>query len=187
MDFLGLIYEVIKYFWDPTYRYIDHHRKPAEHMNELRRKVDALKSRKKDVESIKDAELRHRKEVKKEVENWFKEVQRVKTEMKEIEKKFCAVSYLLCGHLGKFLCGKIEGVMEIYQQGCFPDGVAVDGPSIAGMTLATPNLEGEINMKEQISEYLMGEEVGMIGVCGMGGIGKTTIMKHINNQLLKDN
>ncbi|WRX29121.1 NB-ARC - like 10 [Theobroma cacao] len=32
----------------------------------------------------------------------------------------------------------------------------------------------------------MGDEVRMIGVCGMGGIGKTTIMKHINNRLLKE-
>ncbi|WRX28131.1 NB-ARC - like 10 [Theobroma cacao] len=48
------------------------------------------------------------------------------------------------------------------------------------------HLEGEINVKEQILEYLMGDEVAMIGVCGMGGIGKTTIMKHINNQLLKE-
>ncbi|WRX29125.1 NB-ARC - like 10 [Theobroma cacao] len=32
----------------------------------------------------------------------------------------------------------------------------------------------------------MGDKVGMIGICGMGGIGKTTIMKHINNQLLKE-
>ncbi|WRX28090.1 NB-ARC - like 10 [Theobroma cacao] len=46
---------------------------------------------------------------------------------------------------------------------------------------------GEMDAKEQIWKYLMGDEAGMIGVCGMGGIGKTTIMKHINNQLLEDN
>ncbi|XWS10202.1 hypothetical protein CRYUN_Cryun39dG0054900 [Craigia yunnanensis] len=32
----------------------------------------------------------------------------------------------------------------------------------------------------------MGDEIGRIGVCGMGGIGKTIMMKHIYNQLLKE-
>ncbi|GKV27427.1 hypothetical protein SLEP1_g36600 [Rubroshorea leprosula] len=45
---------------------------------------------------------------------------------------------------------------------------------------------GEVNVKEKIWEYLMGHEVGIIGVCGIGGVGKTTVMKHINNELLNE-
>ncbi|GLT27946.1 hypothetical protein SLA2020_029090 [Shorea laevis] len=44
---------------------------------------------------------------------------------------------------------------------------------------------GEVYVKEKIWEYLMGHEVGIIGVCGIGGVGKTTVMKHIHNELLK--
>ncbi|MBA0675874.1 hypothetical protein Goari_017394 [Gossypium aridum] len=44
----------------------------------------------------------------------------------------------------------------------------------------------ETTVKSDIWNYLMSDEIGMIGVCGMGGIGKTTIMKHIYNQLSKE-
>ncbi|GKV48198.1 hypothetical protein SLEP1_g55024 [Rubroshorea leprosula] len=44
---------------------------------------------------------------------------------------------------------------------------------------------GEDSIKEKTWGYLMGNEVGMIGVCGLGGVGKTTIMKNINNELVR--
>ena len=155
-------------------------------MNDLRRRVDDVNTRKQDLELRKEAEIRCRKVVKREVENWFEDVRRVNTEMEKIETRFQAVSYFSRARLGKLVCQKIGEVERIYQQGSFPEGVAVEGPPPIGVTLPTTNLEGEMDVKEQIWEYLMGDEVGMIGVCGMGGIGKTTIMKHINNKLLKE-
>ncbi|XVF70469.1 hypothetical protein PTKIN_Ptkin11bG0164000 [Pterospermum kingtungense] len=186
MELVGPIFEVIKCFGSPTSRYIDHHRKLEENMNDLRRRVDDVNTRKQDLELRKEAEIRCRKVVKKEVENWFEDARRVNTEMEKIEMKFQVVSYFSRARLGKLVCQKIEEVERIYQQGSFPEGVAVEGPQPVGVTLPTTNLEGEMDVKEKIWEYLMGDEVGMIGVCGMGGIGKTTIMKHINNQLLRE-
>nr|KJB61819.1 hypothetical protein B456_009G383200 [Gossypium raimondii] len=60
----------------------------------------------------------------------------------------------------------------------------MDGPS-AGLPLPTSELVGEEPVRNEIWACLMQEEVRKIGVWGMGGVGKTTIMKHIHNGLLK--
>ncbi|MBA0859913.1 hypothetical protein Goshw_011973, partial [Gossypium schwendimanii] len=62
----------------------------------------------------------------------------------------------------------------------------VNDPSTIAVNLPTPELTGAADVREEIYQYLMGDEVGMIGVCGMGGIGKTTIMKDVHNRLLKE-
>ncbi|TYI84865.1 hypothetical protein E1A91_D05G396600v1 [Gossypium mustelinum] len=61
----------------------------------------------------------------------------------------------------------------------------MDGPS-AGLPLPTSELVGEEAVRNEIWACLMQEEVSKIGVWGMGGVGKTTIMKHIHNDLLKE-
>ncbi|XVF78097.1 hypothetical protein PTKIN_Ptkin14bG0101400 [Pterospermum kingtungense] len=186
MEFVLPIIEMMKCIRAPTCRYLDNHLKLKELVNELGRRLNDLNIRKQDVESRQEAEVRYRKVVKKEVEKWLDDVGRMNAEFEKIEQKLHAVSYFSRARLGKLVRRKIEEVKELYQQGYFPEGLALDRPPATGVTLQTTHLEGETMVKEQIWRYLMSSEVGMIAVCGMGGIGKTTIMKHINNQLLKE-
>ncbi|MBA0660950.1 hypothetical protein Goklo_012888 [Gossypium klotzschianum] len=64
------------------------------------------------------------------------------------------------------------------------EALAMDGPS-GELPLPTSELVGEEAVRKEIWECLMQEKVSKIGVWGMGGVGKTTIMKHIHNDLLK--
>ncbi|GLT90489.1 hypothetical protein SLE2022_084190 [Rubroshorea leprosula] len=88
--------------------------------------------------------------------------------------------------LGRHVRQLIQEVKEIYDRGSFPEGLVIERSPAIGITLSTENLVGEVNVKEKIWEYLMSREVGIIGVCGIGGVGKTTVMQHINNQLLNE-
>lgn len=62
----------------------------------------------------------------------------------------------------------------------------VNDPSTIVATLPTTELVGAANVREEIYQYLMGDDVGLIVLCGIGGIGKTTIMKDVHNRLLKE-
>ncbi|GKV02981.1 hypothetical protein SLEP1_g15351 [Rubroshorea leprosula] len=126
-------------------------------MEELRRVLGDLNNRLEDINLRKqNVETCSRKVVRREVINW-------------LEKK------------------KIEEVKElILQQGSFPDDIAIDQPPSSGMRLPAEDARGRTNVKEQIWGYLMEDDVRMIGVCGPCGIGKTTLMKNIHNDLLNE-
>ncbi|MBA0870771.1 hypothetical protein Goshw_016999 [Gossypium schwendimanii] len=65
-------------------------------------------------------------------------------------------------------------------------GLVVNDPSTIAVNLPTPEVVGATNVREEIYQYLMGDAVESIAVWGMGGIGKTTIMKDVHNRLLKE-
>ncbi|KAI9187019.1 hypothetical protein LWI28_023454 [Acer negundo] len=85
----------------------------------------------------------------------------------------------------KTSCGKAS-VVELQEKGKFSDGLLVNAlPSILQIPTA-PMGRGvtvERNMG-MIWESLVNDEVQKFSVFGMGGVGKTTIMHHINNQLM---
>ncbi|XP_021287356.1 probable disease resistance protein At4g27220 [Herrania umbratica] len=153
----------------------------------LRRALDKLKILREDVETRIDEGLHMGKIAKREVKIWLKQVQAINNEAQIVEQDLEAMSYFSCKRLSELVGRKIQAVEETYQQGSFVQGLFTDKPSTSEATLPTMKLGGEPTVKETIWGFLMGDEVGMIGVCGIGGIGKTTIMMHIKIQLLKEN
>ncbi|GKV15060.1 hypothetical protein SLEP1_g25862 [Rubroshorea leprosula] len=176
--------ELVKCLGRSACTYLDYHLNFDEVVSDLRRELQVLISRKEDINLSIQSEAGREKEVKHEVQAWLRLVQETNNEVQAIQEKIQRVKWYSKGHLGKLVRKKIEVVKRIYEQGSFPDGLTVDRPP-RGIILPTENVVGEDSAKEKIWGYLMGNEVRKIGVCGVGGVGKTTIMKHINNELLR--
>ncbi|GKV52814.1 hypothetical protein SLEP1_g59374 [Rubroshorea leprosula] len=166
--------------------HVDCHRNFQNDVDDLRKRVAVLKRRRNDrvaeLLTVDDLD----KQVKEEVQGWLEDARKIiEIEMPDIEEQVQNVSYLSRGNLGRRVRQKIQEVREIYDRGSFPEGLVIERSPTIGITLPTENMVGEVNVREKIWEYLMGHEVGIIGVCGIGGVGKTTVMKHIHNELLK--
>ncbi|GLU08546.1 hypothetical protein SLE2022_254520 [Rubroshorea leprosula] len=186
MEIVSGILEILNCLAPPSFAYLDRHRKFKQDVDDLRERVRDLNTRKADIETQLKAEDLSEKLVRKQVKDWLEDVQRVNDGMEEIEEKVRKVSYFFRARLGKLAREKIGELDRISQKGSFPEGLVIDRPQPIGMTLPTENLEGEYDVKTKIWGYLRCREVGMIGVCGIGGVGKTTVMKHIHNELLNE-
>ncbi|GKV50334.1 hypothetical protein SLEP1_g57042 [Rubroshorea leprosula] len=178
-----LILEFIKCVAPPTRSCVDNHRKFKENAEDLRNKLRILEARKEDVETRLQDEVCSEKQAKKEVVVWLQDVEKINAEIQDVLKRVHGTSYFSRARLGKLAREKINVLDAILQRGSFPEGLVVNEPATA-LPFPVENLEGEVFVKERIWGYLIGNEVPMIGVCGIGGVGKTTIMKHIHNELL---
>uniref|UniRef100_A0A2N9G4K5 Uncharacterized protein n=1 Tax=Fagus sylvatica TaxID=28930 RepID=A0A2N9G4K5_FAGSY len=114
----------------------------------------------------------------------------LKGEIQAIERKLEKGSYFSRAHVGKLASKKIGEMEDHFIKGVFHDSLVVDPPVSHGETFPTTVLIGESTaerVKEKIWACLLDDDdVRKIGVYGMGGIGKSTVMEHINNSLLKE-
>ncbi|XP_058086629.1 disease resistance protein At4g27190-like isoform X2 [Magnolia sinica] len=195
MDFFKVVLEVVKFLWDPLARQISYVKNLNKNVEDLRKKMDELISKENDVTNeIERATLQRRVPLE-EVNNWLKDVENVKKEVTAIEKEFaecerccngCVPNCYTGGKLSKRALEKASKVHELKQKSLFQGGVAVDQLPATVHTLPTTSLEGKTSAQktlEQILDCIMDAKIGMIGIYGMGGVGKTTIVMNINNRL----
>ncbi|PON98735.1 AAA+ ATPase domain containing protein [Trema orientale] len=76
-------------------------------------------------------------------------------------------------------------VQELIDGSAFPEGLTI---KIINRHRPLPALKEPFGhmfemQKRNVLDYLRDDNVSKIGICGMGGIGKTTLAKHIHNQL----
>ncbi|PIN22912.1 Apoptotic ATPase [Handroanthus impetiginosus] len=153
----------------------------------LERKINLSTSRASDVkEEIKNTEMSGKKKIKREVKNWLKEIKKIKGEFRELEEEIQSQ-----GFIGRFLGGHAAAKMnarvsELVEQSQHFGELLLD-KSCNGEALLTTKLVGKTFMKnlERIWKFLATDKVSSIGIYGMGGVGKTTLMKHVNNRLVE--
>ncbi|TYG47487.1 hypothetical protein ES288_D11G342800v1 [Gossypium darwinii] len=167
---------------------LDNHRSLDQHLNELNRKVMELNGVREDTDSRINAELQPRKKLKREVQLRLENVERINGEVQNLNERIGESSTLRRGFHADDVLRRTREVEELIQQGKFQEGLVVDNPQWIGQVLSTRRLSGEGTKArmEEIWKCLMDDEVEKIGVWGMGGVGKTSIMKLINNQLLQE-
>ncbi|KAK8712329.1 hypothetical protein V6N13_147569 [Hibiscus sabdariffa] len=186
MQHSGLI--AMDYVLNKIDQHLDNHRNLDQHMNDLKRKLKDLDGLKEDTESQMSTELRPTKKLKTVVQVWLENVERINGEVRELVGRIGESRALTRGFHTDDVLKRIREVEELIQQGKFHEGLVVDNPQWIGQVLSTTTLSGEDAKAcmEEIWHCLMDDEVLKIGVWGMGGVGKTSILKVINNQLLKE-
>ncbi|MBA0638268.1 hypothetical protein Godav_022321 [Gossypium davidsonii] len=133
-------------------------------------------------------ELRSRKKLKRAVQIWLEDVERIDGEIQSLDGIIGKSSAITRGFRAEDVLKMLKELEEHIQKGKFHEGLVVDNPQWIGQVLSVTALSGEAAQAyiEEIWLYLMDDEVQKIGFCGMGGVGKTSIMKLINNQILKE-
>ncbi|XP_050363111.1 disease resistance protein At4g27190-like [Argentina anserina] len=177
-------------------KYFDYNAKAK--IEELRSKMEELRALVADVNTkLEETCLQEGKEPTEQVKLWLRTVQSFDNEklnslLSWQEKRCsfgCLPNYFSRMKLGKLVERRIQEVDELLRRGQFQDDslahLLLENIKMLPVTVAV-NSETSKKKLEEIWEHLIADyEVQRIGVFGMGGVGKTTILKEINNRLKK--
>ncbi|GKV38365.1 hypothetical protein SLEP1_g46281 [Rubroshorea leprosula] len=173
-----------------VWKYVEYQIYHNYYVSEFQNMQKDLKNRQDVIEANLNTQLKKaRKTTNREVEAWLEKVHQ-ETDEKVVEDLICK------GGCFTYICSsrRLDKRTQALKEGIFKQG---EKYTIAGESLVVdvhskgvPQLAEKCiardDVQEEILQLLRGDEVTRIAVCGMGGVGKTTIMKQVYNQLLKE-
>ncbi|KAJ4967429.1 hypothetical protein NE237_019278 [Protea cynaroides] len=186
---IGAITEVVKYLFSPFMDhvgYLVHYKRNA---NDLREPIARLAERKEDVKRSVDAARMRGEVIKVMVESWLKRVNEMQSKEMTLNNILeqskgclqggCSAHY----QVGKDAKQMIDQVKELLHEGRTFIDVSDPAPLPPSLEIM-PTLEFQVYdstklVMDQIMDALKREDVNMVGVYGLGGVGKTTLMKQI--------
>ncbi|KAK8524967.1 hypothetical protein V6N12_029818 [Hibiscus sabdariffa] len=195
MDFVGPILVMVTRLWDCGARRVAHVRNLGKSLEELEIAMNELRDLRDDAkERVETAAGRHRELVSK-VEGWLEKVERTENQVVvlihqgklQVESKClgcCPRNMWRTYMIAKKVVKKIQtvkGLMEDLNFEYIRERLHRHRQSTAS-EWAMENTVGLESMVGAVRRHIEDRSVGIIGLYGMGGVGKTTLLKKINNE-----
>nr|GMC55565.1 probable disease resistance protein At1g12290 isoform X2 [Ipomoea batatas] len=163
-----------------------------ENLETLKAEVDQLLMEVNDMEAkLKDLERGGQKKRKQGVEGWLERVNKLKTNFEAFKESIQGGGFIMKNARklikAEELQGMTESVKKLREEGR-NNNVEPTLDVSTTYELNVDQLSGttsETNL-DKIYKWVDDENVRSIGVYGMGGVGKTTLVKHIHNKILRN-
>ncbi|XP_058003840.1 probable disease resistance protein At5g63020 [Hevea brasiliensis] len=142
---------------------------------------------KQDVKRKVDLEEGQQKKALQQVLLWLSMAEAMITEAEELERDGPQqVQKLLAGDISNYMfvgrvAKKLEDVIALKAKGDFKEVVERTLPEPVVVRNVNPTVGTESTLDEAWS-FITGDQVGIFGIYGMGGVGKTTLLTQINNR-----
>ncbi|XP_058093983.1 disease resistance protein At4g27190-like [Magnolia sinica] len=194
MDFLGSVIgsvlEIVKYSCSPLVRQAGYVKNLKKNFEKLKEKAREMYDKRDDIKH----EIRRngdRKIPTRECESWLKEVEDIEKQVNAIEEEYkrkdmerMRVCFLSQVKLGKCMVKTISHISDLTERANFQGGVVVDALPEVIEAIPAPTIEADtaaFRTLQKILKCIKEASTRKIGIWGMGGVGKTTIMKMLNN------
>ncbi|XP_057969076.1 probable disease resistance protein At5g63020 [Malania oleifera] len=197
MDLIGPILDIASRLWDGMSKCRANIFHLEENLNSLRNEMSELKRAYEDVKiQVEVAEEQQMRRTRA-IDGWLSEVEALEKEVngildegnEEIRKKClggcCPINCRSSYKLGKRVSAKLNSVVELKKKGPVIDVVANRLPRSPVDDQPMEQAVGLDSVFDRVCELLNEEKVRIIGIYGMGGVGKTTLTKKVNNEFLK--
>ncbi|XXG62233.1 hypothetical protein AAC387_Pa05g0638 [Persea americana] len=187
------VVEIMKCSCAPIFRRLGYIKDIERNFERLNEKARALYDKKEDIQH----EIRrhgNEKTPTSQCQSWISKVDEIQNQVNSIEEEYskgdkrCLRRWCLdipsSWKLGRRIVEKMNCILNLIEESNFEGGVVVDALPQIVETMPVITVEDGTSTErtlQKILESLRNERTQKIGIWGMGGVGKTTVMKNLNN------